>query len=253
LSIVVPFHNEGENVSFVLSELRTVLPQAEIVAVDDASADDTWEQICATPGVTGLRLSRQVGQSGAIYLGLQACTRDFCGLMDGDGQNDPENFNRLLECLNQGGVDVVCGCRESRADSWNRRIASRIANGIRRFFQRDGIQDTGCSQKIFPRSAAAVLVPFRGMHRYLPVFFRHAGFRLAEVAVCHRARRSGISKYGNWTRAMAGIRDLLGVRWLLHRRIPLVEVQTLRTRSEEQGESAGSRQIIFSGNLRVGV
>jgi dolichol-phosphate mannosyltransferase len=240
LSIVVPFYNEGENVSFVLTELRAVLPHAEIVAVDDGSTDDTWEQICATPGVVGLRLLRQIGQSGAIYHGLQACTREFCGLMDGDGQNDPQSFILLLDRLNQGGADVVCGCREKRADSWSRRFASRSANRIRHFFLRDGIQDTGCSQKIFPRSAVPLLVPFRGMHRYLPAFFKRAGLRLAQVSVLHRARRAGFSKYGNWSRAVAGIRDLVGVQWLLHRSIPLAKVQTFSVPPRENNTSAAS-------------
>jgi dolichol-phosphate mannosyltransferase len=233
LSIVIPFHNEAENVFFVLTEVRAVLPNAEIIAVDDASTDGTWERICAIPDVTGLRLLRQAGQSGAIYLGLQQCTRDFCGLMDGDGQNDPANFLRLLERLNAGDVEVVCGCRERRADTWTRRVASRSANRIRHWFLRDGIQDTGCAQKIFPRAALALLVPFRGMHRYLPAFFKRAGLRLAEVPVCHRVRRSGLSKYGNWSRAIVGIRDLLGVQWLLHRSLPLAQVQMLTTGQEK--------------------
>lgn len=233
LSIVVPFHNEGSNVIFVLNELRLVVPEAEIVAVDDGSTDRTWRQICRVPGVVGFRLPRQVGQSGAVYFGLQHCTRKLTGLMDGDGQSDPANFFRLLERLNVGDVDVVCGCREKRADSWSRRFASRHANLVRNWFLRDGMQDTGCSQKIFPRSAVAALVPFRGMHRYLPAFFQRAGLRLAEVPVAHRERRSGVSKYDNWSRAFAGIRDLLGVQWLLHRAITFPHVQTFITGPEE--------------------
>jgi dolichol-phosphate mannosyltransferase len=238
LSVVIPFHNEGANVAFVLSEFRNVLPDTQIVAVDDASTDGTWKQISAAD-VTGLRLSHQAGQSGAIYLGLQHCSRQFCGLMDGDGQNDPANFLRLLARLNSGDVDVVCGFREKRADSWSRRMASRGANRIRNWFLRDGIQDTGCSQKIFPRSAVAGLVPFRGMHRYLPAFFRHAGLRIAEVPVCHRERRSGLSKYDNWSRAVAGVRDLFGVQWLLHRSTTLPEVHTT-TRCQGQHRSQES-------------
>ena len=96
---------------------------------------------------------------------------------------------------------MICGYREHRADVWSRRIASRIANRVRRWFLDDGVRDTGCSQKLFPRTAVEVLVPFRGLHRYLPALFKHAGLRITEVPVHHRERRAGISKYNNWSRA----------------------------------------------------
>jgi dolichol-phosphate mannosyltransferase len=225
LSVVIPFHNEEANVEFVLKEVREVLPEAEIVAVDDGSRDATWERIRLVDGVRGIRLSRQVGQSGAVYQGLLACTREFCGLMDGDGQNDPANFLPLLEALQNSDVDVACGYRIKREDTWSKKIASRVANWIRRKFLKDGVRDTGCSQKVFPRGAVATLVPFRGMHRYLPAFFTRAGLRLTEVPVQHRQRHAGTSKYDNWSRAVSGIHDLIGVRWLLRRRITVCNAE----------------------------
>lgn len=226
LSVVIPFHNEAENVSFVLHEVCSVLPGAEIIAVDDASSDQTWQEICQNRNVRGIRLGRQLGQSGAVYHGLQAATRDWCGLMDGDGQNDPANFLLLLDELRKGEANVACGYRAERADAWNRKAASIVANRIRRCFIRDGVRDTGCSQKIFPRAAVAVLVPFRGMHRYLPAFFLSAGYRLAEVPVAHRSRRAGTSHYKNWSRAVAGIYDLVGVQWLLSRRLGSLQISS---------------------------
>ncbi len=225
LSIVVPFYNEADNVRFVLEELRSALPDAEIVAVDDGSSDQTWQRILAIAGVRGLRLKRHLGQSGAIYYGLRACTRPICGLMDGDGQSDPASFHRLLAEFQRGRIDVVCGFRATRQDSWNRRAASRFANALRRRWLQDGIQDTGCSQKIFRREAVELLVPFRGMHRYLPALFKQAGLKIVEVPVLHHSRRAGSSKYNNWSRAKQGIYDLLGVAWLLNRKIAPVAVE----------------------------
>jgi dolichol-phosphate mannosyltransferase len=218
-SVVVPFFNEVDNVVPVLEELRRVLPEAEIIAVDDGSSDGTWERIQSVPGVRGLSLEHW-GQSAAIYHGLRAATGELCGIMDGDGQNDPANFPVLLEAWARGEADVICGFRERRADRWNRRIASRVANGIRRWFLDDGVRDTGCSQKVFPRHAVELLVPFRGLHRYLPAIFKQAGLRIAEVPVRHRVRRAGASKYTNWSRALIGIHDLIGVGWLLKRKLP---------------------------------
>jgi dolichol-phosphate mannosyltransferase len=217
---VVPFYNEVENVIPVLTELSAVLATAEIIAVDDGSNDGTWGQIKAVAGVRGLHLSRHLGQSAAIYYGLCAATGELCGIMDGDGQNDPANFLVLVKAWDRGGADVICGYREQRADAWNRRVASRVANGIRRWFLDDGVRDTGCSQKVFPRSAVGLLVPFKGLHRYLPALFKQAGLGIAEVPVRHRARRAGVSKYTNWSRAFAGMHDLIGVGWLLKRKLP---------------------------------
>ncbi|HRZ39194.1 MAG TPA: hypothetical protein P5534_22845, partial [Candidatus Paceibacterota bacterium] len=92
----------------------------------------------------------------------------------------------------------------------------------------DGIRDTGCSQKVFPRQAVDLLVPFRGLHRYLPAIFRQAGLRLAEVPVRHRPRFAGTSKYNNWSRARAGAFDLIGVAWLLRRQLPRARVQATK-------------------------
>ncbi len=227
LSIVVPFFEEGPLVDAVLSELRRELPRAEVIAIDDGSRDDTWALIRAAPGVRGLRFPKNQGQSAAIYWGLRSATQPLVGIMDGDGQNDPAGFKGLVRAVRAGNVDVACGYRARRRDSWSRRAASRIANAIRRAVLHDGVRDTGCSQKVFRRELVELLVPFRGMHRYLPAVFRHAGANIAEIEVNHRPRTAGTSKYGNWRRACAGIGDLVGVAWLLDRKLlpPSMEIK----------------------------
>lgn len=225
-SVVVPFFNEGENVTEVLRELRSTLPEAEIIAVDDGSGDDTWARIQQADGVRGIRFLKNQGQSAAIYHGLRAATQPVVGMMDGDGQNDPANFKLLLAEFAKNQADVVCGFRANRRDTWSRRAASKIANAIRRAFLDDGVRDTGCSQKVFRREASELLVPFRGLHRYLPAIFKQAGLRIAEAPVNHRPRRAGLSKYNNWTRAIHGIYDLVGVGWLLKRKIAPPQIET---------------------------
>lgn len=239
LTVVVPFYNESENVAVVLRELRQALPAAEIIAVDDGSKDDTWTHILAADDVVGLRFPKNQGQSAAIFHGLALATRPLAGLMDGDGQNDPANFKLLLAEHAKGRADVVCGYRARRRDTWSRRIASKIANRIRRAFLDDGVRDTGCSQKVFPTAAAQLLVPFRGLHRYLPAVFKQAGLRLSEIPVNHRPRLAGVSKYSNWTRAIHGIYDLVGVGWLLKRKIvpPAMERKPSNTISKNQGQT----------------
>ncbi|MBC2593913.1 glycosyltransferase family 2 protein [Ruficoccus amylovorans] len=217
-SIIIPFYNEEESVVAVLEEVRRCQPEAEIIAVDDGSSDATWEKICSVQGIRGLRPSANRGQSAAMYAGLQRATAPVVGLMDGDGQNDPADFAKLLSAMNEG-VDVVVGYRAKRKDTFSRRAASKIANRIRRMFLDDGVRDTGCSLKVFRREAVQYLVPFNGLHRYLPAIFKKAGLRIAEVPVNHRPRELGVSKYTNWDRALRGIYDLIGVSWLLKRKV----------------------------------
>lgn len=216
-SLVIPFYNEAENVSFVLSEAREALPDAEVIAVDDGSSDPTWDEILKFEDVRAVRFVENRGQSAAVYYGLQIATGPICGMMDGDGQNVPASFVPMLERIRQG-ADVVCGYRQKRQDTWSRRIASKVANHIRRSILSDGIRDTGCSQKIFWKSSVEALTPFNGLHRYLPAIFLNEGLRIEETPVDHRSRNAGDSKYTNWKRALVGIYDLIGVRWLLSRR-----------------------------------
>ncbi|PTY05194.1 glycosyltransferase [Opitutaceae bacterium EW11] len=217
ISVVIPFFNEEENVSELLREVRQACPEAEIVAVDDGSRDATQQRILAEPGVRLVAMGRNLGQSAALYAGLQQARGEICVMLDGDGQNDPADIPALVEALSR--ADVACGYRKNRRDTWNRRIASRIGNGVRRWFLHDGIRDTGCSLKAMRRVDVRFLVPFNGLHRYIPALLKNAGLCVVEVPVNHRPRLRGVSKYTIGGRALRGIRDLIGVSWLLQRQI----------------------------------
>lgn len=224
LSIVLPFYNEEESAAWVLEEIRALYPEAEIIAVDDGSSDGTWERLGSVAGVRAVRLTRNRGQSAAIYAGLRRATRPLCALMDGDGQNDPADIAALV--ASRGDADVACGYRQHRRDTLSKRVASRVANAVRRTLLDDGVRDTGCSLKVFPREHVEQLVPFDGMHRFLPALFKGAGLTLVEVPVNHRPRRYGESKYNNLSRAVRGLYDLIGVSWLLRRKIRFPKIET---------------------------
>jgi dolichol-phosphate mannosyltransferase len=220
ISIVVPLFNEEENMSMLQAELRVALAgrDYEIVFVDDGSTDRTVEQIEAAPNVRVLRFERNTGQSAAMYAGLQAARGAVAVLIDGDLQNDPADIPRLLDEISRG-ADLVCGYRAERKDTLLKRLTSRIANFVRSRFTKDYVRDTGCTLKAMRRECIAALVPFKGMHRFIPALVRAAGFRLVEVPVHHRARRFGQSKYGLGNRAVRATVDMFGVRWLLSRRL----------------------------------
>lgn len=218
ISIVIPFYNEEETVVSVLEEVVQTNPGAEIIAVNDGSGDRTAELMQSVAGVRALNAPENRGQSAALYAGLKQATGEVCVMMDGDGQNDPADIPALVAALTEG-IGMVCGYRAVRKDTASRRWASKIANRIRVTFINDGIRDTGCSLKCFHREAVDHLVPFNGMHRYMAAFMKRAGLTIAEIPVNHRSRHAGTSKYTNWDRALRGIYDLFGVRWLLRRKV----------------------------------
>ncbi len=216
VSIIVPFYNEAENVTPAIEELQLCHPDAEIIAVDDGSTDETPHRLALHEGVRVIRLPHNMGQSAAIYRGLKSATGEVCVLIDGDGQSSVSDIKMLLEYF--PAYDFVNGCREgSRRDPIARVLASRLANRVRHWFTRDGMRDTGGTPKAMKRSCVDHLIPFQGLHRFIPAILKHAGFRVIEVPVSHRARLHGRTKYTNAGRALRGIRDLIGVRWLLAR------------------------------------
>jgi dolichol-phosphate mannosyltransferase len=220
ISVVVPLFNEQESVPILQSELRAALNRFdhEIVFVDDGSVDRTVEQIETAPNIRVIRFEKNTGQSAAIYAGLQAARGATAVLIDGDLQNDPADIPRLLAEIGRG-VDVVCGYRVKRKDTVLKRLTSRIANAVRSRFTKDGVRDTGCTLKAMRRECVSTLVPFKGMHRFIPALIKGAGYRLVEIPVNHRPRRFGRSKYGLGNRALRATIDMFGVRWLLARRL----------------------------------
>jgi len=217
ISVIVPFYNEEECVTAVLEEIRSVLPDVEIIAVDDGSSDETARRISTIANVRLLQNGQNLGQSAALYHGLVAATGDVCVMLDGDGQNDPADIPRLVACLDH--ADLICGYRRNRQDSWSRRAASRIANIIRRGFLHDGIRDTGCSLKAMKKEHVRFLIPFNGLHRFMPALLKAAELRIHEEPANHRPRLKGTSKYTIGGRALRGIVDLFGVAWLIRRQI----------------------------------
>lgn len=223
LSIIIPFYDEAPNVEPVVSEVRGSLPNAEIIAVDDGSRDGTFEALSQQKGIEVHRLPRHLGQSAAVYAGLRRATGDVCVILDGDGQSSVADIEGLLPHF--PAYDFVNGVRVERRDSAARIVASRVANGIRNLFTRDGMHDTGCTPKALKRECVDHLVPFDGLHRFIPALLLAAGFKGLEVPVSHRERLHGRTKYTSASRALRGAWDLLGVSWLLRRRLDPREIE----------------------------
>jgi dolichol-phosphate mannosyltransferase len=230
LSVVVPVHNEVENLAELAREIGAALDgrlDYELIYVDDGSDDDTPERLATLasefPRLRVVRLLKQSGQSTAIVAGVQAARARWVVTLDGDGQNDPADIPRLLEAIQNpaapADLRLVIGRRQRRQDTVSKRIASRVANTVRARLLRDGTPDTGCGLKLFERAAFLALPQFDHMHRFLPALFWRSGWRVASVPVSHRPRRHGRSHYGVLDRLGVGLADLVGVLWLQRRTI----------------------------------
>jgi dolichol-phosphate mannosyltransferase len=225
LSILVPVFDEEENIVPLAEQVAQAMAAEtrswELVFVDDASRDHTWDRIQGArrrnPRVRGVRHQRNAGQSAAFWTGLRATDSPLVATLDGDLQNDPADLPRLLAEL--AGADFVCGVRVKRRDNWLRRVSSRVARRARLAALGIDFQDTGCFLRAFRRTALDGVLPFNGWHRFLPVLVHGCGVRVLEVPVGHRPRTAGVSKYGLWNRLGRGLYDLIGVGWYLKRRL----------------------------------
>jgi dolichol-phosphate mannosyltransferase len=222
VSVIIPVFNEEGNVSQLQAELESALKELsyEIVFVDDGSRDRTVENIRRGSRVRVVEFTKNSGQSAAIYVGLVSASGNLLVLMDGDLQNDPKDIPRLLSEIEKG-FDLVCGYRLNRKDSWLKRAQSLIANTIRSRFTRDGVRDTGCTLKAMRRECREALIPFHGMHRFIPALIKGLGYKITEIPVNHRPRQSGVSKYRFGNRALRATIDMFGVRWLLGRQLQI--------------------------------
>jgi dolichol-phosphate mannosyltransferase len=226
LSVVVPVFNERDNIPPLLAEIAAALRgrvDYEVVYVDDASSDDSLDVLKAErathPELRIVRHLKQSGQSTAIRNGVRAARSPWIATLDGDGQNDPADIPKLLEARKGANpkVKLFAAWRTNRRDSFNKRISSKIANGVRSRMLRDATPDTGCGLKLFERDTFLALPYFDHMHRYLPALVRRAGFESVSIPVGHRPRTRGVSKYGMLDRLWVGLADLRGVAWLMRR------------------------------------
>lgn len=244
LSIVIPMHNEAENVVPLVREIDSAcagLPDKELILVDDGSSDDTARIIRDLqqdhPWLRLLQHPKAGGQSAAVHSGVQAARGEIVCTLDGDMQNPPSEIPKLVAPLMApdapADLGLVAGQRVKRQDTWSKKIASKLANGLRAWMLNDQTRDTGCGLKAFRRDAFLQLPYFNHMHRYLPALFARDGWQVAHVDVSHRERGGGSSKYNNLQRALVGIYDLIGVAWLIRRAKTARATEAPAPRSEE--------------------
>lgn len=222
VSVVVPLYNEEESVEALYREVRAAADRLgkswEVLLVDDGSTDGTFEKlraVCARdPRVRGLRFRRNYGQTAALQAGFDHAEGAVVITLDGDLQNDPNDFGLLLDTLDQG-YDVVSGWRRDRKDRLlSRRVPSLAANWLIGALTGVRVHDNGCTLKAYRAEVVKRACLYAEMHRFLTPMMSLSGSRWHEVAVNHRPRKFGRSKYGI-SRIWKVFLDLLTVKMLL--------------------------------------
>jgi glycosyltransferase involved in cell wall biosynthesis len=224
-SVVIPLKNEEGNLVELIEELEPVmngLHQAwELICIDDGSTDQTKSILKRLSDekdyLKPIYFKKNYGQSSAFEAVFRAARGKFIITLDGDRQNDPADIPKLIKEIEH--FDLVCGIRSKRKDSWSKRLISKGANFVRSRLCGDGMQDTGCSLKIYRTSCFQKIKMYNGMHRFLPALFKIEGFQITQIPVNHRERIKGISNYHFFNRSFNTIADLLAVCWMRKRHL----------------------------------
>jgi glycosyltransferase involved in cell wall biosynthesis len=229
LSVVVPIKDERDNLPRLHEEITRALSPLvgapgpagltdyEVLLVDDGSTDDSLEILqriaAADPRIKVIALRRNYGQTPALRAGIDAASGDVIGTMDGDLQNDPADFAKLLALLAEG-HDAVFGLRANRQDGlFLRKIPSLIGNWLIRKVTGVEIMDLGCTLRVMRRDIAEALPLYGEMHRFIPVLARMHGAKVMQVPVNHRPRVAGKTKY-TLSRTFRVLLDLITVKFL---------------------------------------
>jgi glycosyltransferase involved in cell wall biosynthesis len=220
ISVVIPVHNEADNVEPLYESLHRSLEELgrsyEIIVVDDGSRDDTYLRLARLaaedPHLKLVQLRRNFGQTAAMAAGFDHASGDVVVPMDGDRQNDPADIGLLLEKIDEG-YDVVSGWRRDRQDSFTRRLPSRIANWLIGRVTGVRLHDYGCTLKAYRADVMRETRIYGELHRFLPALAYQAGARITEVPVTHHPRVAGKSNYG-LGRTFKVLLDLMTVKFL---------------------------------------
>lgn len=229
ISVVIPLLNEAGNILPLVDELARALEAYtpvghayEVVFIDDGSTDATAQEVAAArqknPNIRLISHEKSMGMSAAIRNAVRRAKADWILTMDGDRQNDPADAPRMLDLAWRRGRDgkvLVAGIRVNRRDTLAKRLASRLANKVRKALLNDNCPDTGCALKLFPRASYLELPFFSGLHRFMPALMNLYGHECLFTPVNDRLREVGVSKSDFLGRAIRGAYDLFGVIWLI--------------------------------------
>jgi len=139
ISIIIPAHNEAENIGTLVREIRSLYPEAEVIVVNDGSTDET-AKAAHEAGAEVYSHPYNIGNGAAIKSGIRAASGDILVFMDADGQHKPEDVARLLELFPE--FDMVVGARSfSGQASFGRAIGNKVYNWLGSYVAKFPIHD----------------------------------------------------------------------------------------------------------------
>ena len=219
LSIIIPIYNEQESLDILFKELSDIFAnqsETEIIFINDGSTDRTLSvlenKIKDYSRWKIINLYRNYGKSVALQAGFDISRGEIIATMDADLQDNPKEIYHLIDHLNKG-YDVVSGWKKNRKDPFEKRTASKVFNFFVRIFSGLKIHDSNCGIKVFTKEVTDTLTLYGGRHRYIPLLAHQKKFLISEIAVDHREREFGISKYGA-KRYSDGFFDFLTILFL---------------------------------------
>jgi glycosyltransferase involved in cell wall biosynthesis len=220
LTIVIPVYNEADNLLRVEKEcvkfFKSASAKSKVLFVNDGSKDASQqliEDICSRNNdFSFISFKENRGLSAAIKAGFDYTTTPLVGYIDADLQTSPEDFNKLLEYSKD--YHLVTGVRADRKDSFVKNMSSKIANGIRRAFTNDGMDDTGCPLKIIHTDYAKRIPMFKGLHRFLPAMILLQNGKIIQIPVQHFPRIAGKANFGLWNRLLGPLMDCFAYLWM---------------------------------------
>ena len=231
ISIIIPVYNEDESIVILHGEILNVAQlhhlDVEILFVDDGSKDNSWDKICelsaSHANTRGIKFRRNFGKAAALSAGFHAANGDIFITMDADLQDDPMEIPNFLKQLEQGGpakngqpftpLDVISGWKKVRLDPWHKTFPSKIFNKMVSNLTDVHLNDHNCGMKCYRAPIFKEVRLYGELHRFIPVLAAARGFKVGELAIQHRARKFGHSKYGV-RRFIKGFLDLLTVKFL---------------------------------------
>ena len=225
LSVVIPLLNEQNSLEELVVKISSVVKKLElnyeIILIDDGSKDDSWKSIIeitsSNKNVKALRFLKNYGKSQALSAGFKASKGDVIITMDADLQDDPNEIPELYRLVNEEKFDLVSGWKKVRHDSYfSKNIPSKVFNWAARVTSGIKLNDFNCGIKAYRKDLINQIKLTGGMHRYIPVLAKNAGYsKITEKVVIHHPRKHGKTKYG-YDRFIKGFLDLITL-WFIHK------------------------------------
>ena len=224
-TILVPVFNEEDNLKRLEEELLAFTQSSKIATkvlfVNDGSTDGSQMSIASIcnrhTNFNYLSFDKNYGLSAALKAGFDFTDTELIGYIDADLQTSPEDFNLLLEHIATN--ELVTGVRTNRNDRFIKRVSSIFANSIRRFFTKDGMDDTGCPLKVIKTEYAKKIPMFKGLHRFLPAMILLQRGRIKQIPIQHFPRVAGASKFGIGNRLLGPLTDCFAYLWMKKKQI----------------------------------